>query len=107
MSNGLDPLIHAPARLRLMAILAGVDDAEFSALRGHLEVSDSVLSKHLSALSEARYLRLRKGTRGGKRTTWVTITAAGRRAFHGHVAALQALIELPESIPRSAVDRLA
>ena len=93
MSGSLDALIHAPARLRLMAIVATVDDIEFAALRDHLGVSDSVLSKHLSALAEVKYVRVRKGTRGGRRTTWVNITAAGRGAFRSHVAALRALID--------------
>lgn len=106
VGSALDPLIHAPARLRLMAIVAAVDDIEFAALRDGLDVSDSVLSKHLAALGAVKYVRLRKGTRAGKRTTWVTITAAGRRAFTAHVAALLALIEAPGSVAGTPVDRL-
>lgn len=88
----LDPLIHAPARLRLMTVLATVDQVEFATLRERLEVSDSVLSKHLSALAAAGYLSTRKGTLGGRRTTWVSATAAGRRALGAHVAGLRELI---------------
>ncbi len=49
----LDPLIHAPARLQVVTTLSAVSEAEFATLRAVLEVSDSVLSKHVSALAEA------------------------------------------------------
>ncbi len=88
----LDQQIHAPARLTLMTILASVSEAEFAMLRERLDVSDSVLSKHLAALAEAGYLRTRKGSRQGRRTTWVALTRDGRTALADHVAALRALI---------------
>jgi DNA-binding MarR family transcriptional regulator len=55
-----------------------------------------VLSKHLAALSEAGYVRLRKGARDGRRTTWITLTKEGRKALRQHVAALRKLIDLVE-----------
>lgn len=91
--SGIDPLIHAPARLQLVSTLSGVSEAEFATLRSALEVSDSVLSKHIAALVDAGYLRSRKGAHGGRRTTWVGLTEAGRRALHDHVIALRRLID--------------
>jgi DNA-binding MarR family transcriptional regulator len=88
----LDPLLPAPARLTLATMLTAVSEAEFAVLRDRLEVSDSVLSKHLAALGEARYVRLRKGVHQGRRTTWVALTTPGRRAVSAHVAALRRLI---------------
>ena len=90
----LDPLIHAPARLQAMTTLSAVSEAEFATLRAALEVSDSVLSKHLSALAEAGYVRIRKGALSGRRTTWIALTAKGRKALREHVAALRRLIDL-------------
>jgi DNA-binding MarR family transcriptional regulator len=90
----LDPLIHAPARLQLVTSLSAVSEAEFSALRAALDVSDSVMSKHVSALAEAGYLHVRKGSRAGRRTTWIGLTPAGRRALREHVAALRRLIDV-------------
>ena len=96
---GFDPVIHAPARLQIMAVLAGVQDAEFALLRDTVQVSDSVLSKHLSQLAEAGYIRLRKAALGGRQRTWASLTKEGRRAFATHVKALQALA--------GVVDRMA
>ena len=72
----LDPLIHAPARLQVVTTLSAVSEAEFATLRAALEVSDSVLSKHVSALADAGYVRSRKGVQAGRRTTWIGLTSA-------------------------------
>ncbi len=88
----LDPLIHAPARLVVLTTLSAVSEAEFVTLRTALDVSDSVLSKHISALAEAGYVRSRKSVHAGRRTTWITLTPVGRDALREHVAALRELI---------------
>ena len=67
-----DRLIHPPARLRLMTIVSSVDEIEFVTLRERLDLSDSVLSKHLTVLTDAGYVQTRKGSHDGRRTTWVT-----------------------------------
>ena len=90
----LDPLIHAPARLQVLATLSAVSEAEFATLRTALEVSDSVLSKHISALVDAGYVRSRKGVREGRRTTWIALTSSGGQALREHVAALRRLIDM-------------
>ena len=90
----LDPLIHAPTRLQVVTTLSAVSEAEFATLREALGVSDSVLSKHLSALAEAGYVHSRKGVQAGRRTTWIALTSAGREALRSHVAALRRLIDV-------------
>ncbi|QZH73984.1 MAG: transcriptional regulator [Erythrobacter sp.] len=89
----IDPVLHPPARLQIAAVLASADDVEFATLRELLEVSDSVLSKHLSALSDAGYVTLSKAARDGRQRTWATFTRTGRKAFASHMKALTALVE--------------
>lgn len=89
----LDEHVLAPARLKLMSMLTAVSEAEFATMRDALDVSDSVLSKHLGALEEVGYVRRRKGVLRGRRTTWISLTAKGRKAISAHVAALRALID--------------
>jgi DNA-binding MarR family transcriptional regulator len=100
----IDPLIHPPARLQLMTTLTAVSEAEFVTLREALAVSDSVLSKHVSALAAVGYVASRKGVVDGRRTTWVSITRAGERALREHVSALRALISAVDQADR--VDRV-
>ena len=89
--RGFDTAFHAPVRLQIAAVLSKVDEAEFARLKAIADVADSVLSKHLSALSEAGYVNLRKAALDGRQRTWVRITSAGRKAFAGHVEALRRL----------------
>lgn len=91
-AGGLDAALHAPARLQIAALLSRVEDAEFATIRDIVEVSDSVLSKHLSALGEAGYVALRKAAQDGRQRTWASLTRAGRTAFAAHMAALQQLV---------------
>ncbi len=88
----LDDRIVAPARLILLTTLTAVSEAEFSTVRDTLQVSDSVLSKHIAALEDVDYVRRRKGVHHGRRTTWISLTPRGRRALKTHVAALRTLI---------------
>ena len=88
----LDANLVPPARLKLGTTLTAVLQAEFATVRDALEVSDSVLSKHVAALEEVGYGKRRKAVRRGRRTTWISLTARGRRALSAHVAALRALI---------------
>jgi len=88
----LDEHVVAPARLKLMTALTAVSEAEFATVRDALQVSDSVLSKHLSALEEVGYVKRRKGMHRERRTTWISLTAHGRDALSEHVSALRELI---------------
>jgi DNA-binding MarR family transcriptional regulator len=88
----LDPIVHAPKRLQLCAMLTEVDEGEFAALRDALEVSDSVLSKQLKVLEDAGYVTLNKTTIDSRVRTRARLTKAGRRAFAAHVAALQDIV---------------
>ena len=96
MSGGLDPLIHPPARLQIMGLLGKVSEMEFGRLRSLLEISDSVLSKHLAALTEAGYVVLRKAALEGRQRTWVASTGNGRKAFKSHLGVLQQLAAAAE-----------
>lgn len=86
-----DELIHAPNRLKICALLASVEEAEFRILQEAIGVSDSVLSKQIKLLEEAGYIKIRKKVvKTGKRT-WVSLTTAGKKAFTGHAKELQRL----------------
>lgn len=92
MKPELDTHLVSPARLALMTMLTAVGEAEFTTVREALGVSESVLSKHLTALEEPGYVRRRKSVHHGRRTTWVALTAHGRAALSRHVAALREMI---------------
>jgi DNA-binding MarR family transcriptional regulator len=91
-----DELIHAPLRLQICAMLAPVQSLGFANIRDSLEISDSVLSKHLSALAEAGYVMVSRVRANSRSRRQVTLTQRGRTALRGHLAALQAIASIAE-----------
>jgi DNA-binding MarR family transcriptional regulator len=92
MAAAFDPVIHAPPRLQICARLAAVQTMDFATLREMIDVSESVLSKHVKTLEEAGYVAVRKAASDGRQRTWLSLTPAGRKAFAAHAAALRALV---------------
>jgi DNA-binding MarR family transcriptional regulator len=92
MAAALDPVIHAPLRLQICAMLAQAETIDFATVRELLDVSESVVSKHVKVLEEAGYVAVRKAVSDGRQRTWLALTAAGRKAFAAHAAALRALV---------------
>jgi DNA-binding MarR family transcriptional regulator len=90
---GLDAVIHVPKRLAAMAILASAHSASFRFLRDELEISESDLSKQMSALEAAGYVSSSKDGRGRGASTTYAMTSEGRRAYQAHCAALRRLID--------------
>lgn len=84
----LNTVIHAPNRLKICAFLTPLQEAEFQVLRDELDVSDSVLSKHLKQLEVAGYVAFRKGAVNGRQRMWASLTKSGRKAFLAHVEEL-------------------
>lgn len=87
-----DELIHAPTRLSLVSLLAATEWAEFRFLRDSAGLSDSALSKQLTALEAAGYIEIRKGFVGKRPRTSARLTSVGRAAFDRHVAALREIV---------------
>ena len=92
MPAALDPTIHAALRLQICATLAAAETVDFATVREMLDVSESVLSKHVKVLEEAGYVVIRKATSEARRRTWLALTSAGRKAFAAHAAALRSLV---------------
>jgi DNA-binding MarR family transcriptional regulator len=92
-ASQLDLLIHAPNRLQICALLTSSAEMEFKVLKEYLEVSDSVLSKHLKVLEEAKYISHRKRKYMGRPRTWLSLTDSGKKAFQVHVKALKEIVD--------------
>jgi DNA-binding MarR family transcriptional regulator len=91
-----DELIHPSTRLSIVSLLAAADWVDFAFLRDRLGLSDSALSKQLSALKEAGYIRIERPVSDRRRRVRARLTSTGRAAFDGHVAALRAIVGTSE-----------
>ena len=94
VTPGFNALIHAPNRLQICAFLLPLAEVEFQVLRDELDVSDSVLSKHIKQLELAGYVKQRKSKSEGRQRTWVRIVEKGTQAFEGHIEALKRLANI-------------
>ncbi len=91
--HDLDQVIHTPVRLSIMAALAAAEKVEFRFLRDTIEVSDSLLSKHMLTLEEAGYVAVEKAFISKKPGTWLSLTPKGRKAFQDYVAVLEKIMK--------------
>lgn len=92
---GLDPVIHAQARLRVMVALAALPESDqiaFPRLQEMLEMTPGNLSTHLRKLEDAGYLVIDKTHQRRTPVTYVALTARGRRAFAEYTESLRALL---------------
>jgi DNA-binding MarR family transcriptional regulator len=101
--DGLDPVIHAPARLRLMVTLAALPDGDnlsFTRLQEMIGLTPGNLITHLRKLEEAGYVRTAKIVNGGSPMTSVSLTPEGRTALNQYSAALRELLDAADATVR-------
>jgi len=79
--NDLDRVIHEPARLLIVALLASVKESDFLWLQKESALTKGNLSSHLGKLEEAGYVEVEKSFRGKIPLTVLRLTAGGRTAF--------------------------
>ena len=92
----LDPLIHAPARLRIVVSLAALregDSVSFPRLQRMLDLTPGNLISHLRKLADADYLVTEKSDAGPSAGTSIALTRAGRQALDDYTAALRGILD--------------
>ncbi len=88
----LNPVVHGKLRLALLSLLAGVEEAEFTWLRGRTGATDGNLGAQLLKLEEAGYIAVEKKFVLRKPQTVYRITDTGREALSEYVQALKQLL---------------
>jgi len=91
----LDPLIHAPARLRILVTLAALNDGDalsFTRLQKILDLTAGNLITHLRKLEDAGYTSTEKTGNGTASLTSVSLTHRGRAALDAYTSALRDLL---------------
>ena len=92
MFKPLDPILHSQLRLAIIAILAGVEAADFVYLKDKTNASAGNLSLQLSKLQEVAYISIEKGFNGKYPKTTCAITVAGNLAYANYIDALKEYI---------------
>jgi DNA-binding MarR family transcriptional regulator len=96
----LDPVIHVPARLRIMVTLATLpegDNLSFTRLQDLIGLTPGNLITHLRKLEDAGYVRTEKTGSGVTARTSVSLTHTGRDALERYTAVVRQLLDSVES----------
>ncbi len=91
----LDPLIHVPTRLKIVATLAALADDDrlsFTRLQDMIGLTPGNLIIHLRKLEEAGYVSSEKTKNGQASHTTVALTSQGRKALDAYTQALRDLL---------------
>jgi DNA-binding transcriptional ArsR family regulator len=99
----LDPVIHAPARLRIVVTLAALPDGDhlsFTRLQDLIGLTPGNLITHLRKLDDAGYVRMEKSGRGVSGRTSVSLTPEGRGALERYTGVLRELLDQARSAER-------
>jgi DNA-binding transcriptional ArsR family regulator len=94
-SDELDPLIHVPARLKIVATLAALPDGDalsFTRLQTMIDLTPGNLITHLRKLEDAGYVTTEKSGNGSASRTSVALTGRGRAALEVYTAQLRGIL---------------
>jgi DNA-binding transcriptional ArsR family regulator len=88
----IDRIIHEPARLMIVALLAAVEEADFQYVRQATGLTQGNLSAHLSRLEEAGYIAIEKTFRGKYPLTICRLTEQGRKVLDNYRKIIRAAL---------------
>jgi len=88
----IDRVIHEPARLMIVALLAAVAEADFQYLRQATGLTQGNLSAHLSKLEEAGYVAIEKSFRGKYPLTICRLTERGTEVLNNYRKVIKAAL---------------
>lgn len=89
----IDKLIHEPARLAIMAQLYVVEKADFLFLLPQTGLTTGNLSRHISKLEEAGYVKVEKEFVNKKPHTILQLTEEGRAVFGKYIEDMRNIME--------------
>jgi DNA-binding MarR family transcriptional regulator len=92
----LNPVIHAPARLRIVVTLAALregDNLSFTRLQELIGLTPGNLITHLRKLEDAGYVATHKNGSGVSARTSVELTHGGRDALDRYTSAVRGLLD--------------
>ncbi len=88
----LNKAFESRVRLGIMSVLMVNQTVDFTTLREQLQITDGNLASHIGALEKMKYIEVTKQFVGKKPNTTYSATSTGRKAFAGHLDALEKLI---------------
>jgi DNA-binding MarR family transcriptional regulator len=91
--ENLDPAIHAPARLMILALLAVVERADFTFILHQTGLTRGNLASHIGRLEEVGYVAVEKTFIDRVPNTTYSLTKAGWSAINKYRQNMQQVID--------------
>ncbi len=98
----LDRVIHEPARLLIVALLAGVREADFLWVLRESGLTKGNLSTHLAKLEESGYLEVEKTYKGKVPLTLLRLSRQGKSAFTRYKKTLNGVLAKTAAVDAQA-----
>ena len=92
----VDRIIHEPARAAIMAVLVGVESADFKFLMETTRLTKGNLSVHSRKLRDVGYVEIKKSFQNNYPHTNYMITKQGKAAFKAYLAKIKLLSKVME-----------
>lgn len=89
----IDQTIHAPTRLKILAVLRVVERADFTYILNQTGLTRGNLSANLRKLEEAGYVRIEKTFVERIPRTLVSLTAEGQKAIQEYRENMQLILD--------------
>jgi DNA-binding MarR family transcriptional regulator len=91
--DDLDPTIHSPTRMKILAFLAIVESADFTFLLTQTGLTRGNLSPNLRRLEEAGYVQIKKEFVDRIPRTLIRLTDEGRAAMQQYNQTMQRVLD--------------
>jgi DNA-binding MarR family transcriptional regulator len=91
--ENIDPAIHAPSRLMILAYLAAIESADFTFLLNQTGLTRGNLSTHISRLEEAGYVEVKKEFVDRIPRTLYMLTNPGKKAIQDYRDNMRSVID--------------
>lgn len=88
----IDGMLHEPARLRVVALLAVVEEADFMYLLRHTGLSRGNLSVQMKRLEAAGIVEVAKELNGNRPRTSYVLSDRGRESLEAYASGMKQLL---------------
>ena len=91
--TSIDPTVHAPTRLKMLAYLNIVERADFTFLLNQTQLTRGNLSANLRKLEEVGYIEIKKDFVDRVPRTLIQLSQVGRQALEEYKLNMQLILD--------------
>ena len=92
MPEEIDQVIHQTIRTRIMALLLGREECDFSGIKNALKITDGHMSTHMKILIDENYVEMEKAFVNNKPRTTYRLTKLGKKKLGEYLKVLKKIL---------------